>query len=224
MAPMAVTLQGVARMGPFVLPFTVPGVRCVPLFSSISQTTNIGPLVILGMPFFRQYATLFNRTSQSMAFAEISADEGRTLCAAGCNSTLGAWLADYEQNHPADAGDDAAHDTRGASNEHLARPSTPRTAAAAAAADTPPRPMHAAASSLQPEQLSDGSSAPRSAAAPAGAATSDVLRLEDVRWPWWAVDPAQRPPSAAGTSHAQRVDGTAVGALEAGESTWRLVL
>merc|ERR1712070_239802 len=63
---------------------------CVPLFSTIDETTNIGPLVILGMPFLRQYGVLFNRTWESMSFARLTRDEGHTLCGDCCEG-CSAW-------------------------------------------------------------------------------------------------------------------------------------
>ena len=131
MGPMAVTLKGVGRLGPFLIPFTVPGVRCVPLLSSHGavERTNIGPLIILGMPFLRQYKARFDRTTKSMAFARLG--EGGATC-------------------------DAC-------------------AGAARRVDA----TSTAATALQPEaELTDEE--------------IGVLRLEDVRLPWYALHPRLR--------------------------------
>jgi len=46
---------------PFAIQYMAPGVACIPLFMGQDSNTNLGPLVILGMPFLRQYATRFSR-------------------------------------------------------------------------------------------------------------------------------------------------------------------
>jgi len=72
MAPMAVTLEYIVRYGPFTFPVSKAGVRCVPLFSSTEMSTTSGPMVILGMPFLREYVTRFTREpNSSMAFAKV---------------------------------------------------------------------------------------------------------------------------------------------------------
>ena len=78
-----VTLEGVARIGSFYMPFTTPGIRCVPLFTSSDSVTDIGPMVILGMPFLREYVTRFDRTSESMAFARLRDNSICNACADG---------------------------------------------------------------------------------------------------------------------------------------------
>ena len=54
------------------------GIRCVPLVGEIDEMTEYGPMMILGMPFLRQYATFFNRTSWGISVAEVPG--GSQLC------------------------------------------------------------------------------------------------------------------------------------------------
>lgn len=63
-------------------------VGCVPLFSSTDEVpTNVGPIVILGMPIFRQYAVRFDRNNGVMSFAHLTAEEQDTYCG-GCPTTV----------------------------------------------------------------------------------------------------------------------------------------
>jgi len=56
----------------------VQGVACLPLFDTMDDQTQYGPLLILGMPFLRAYATRFDRTTGGMAVAQVPA--GTDLC------------------------------------------------------------------------------------------------------------------------------------------------
>jgi hypothetical protein len=60
------------------VPWYTPGVRCIPLLSTIDEQTTYGPMVILGMPFLRHYSVYFNRTTWDMSVAEIK--EGSDVC------------------------------------------------------------------------------------------------------------------------------------------------
>ena len=173
MAPMHVQLQWLVRVGAFTFPVTSTGVRCVPLFSGMDQTTTIGPLVILGMPFLRQYATRFRRqgaTTASMDVARLSPSQNAYHCTS-CPD------------------DDSASSSR---RETLgSRKGSARSAPAA----------------LQPAGERAG-----------------VLRMESIRLPWYAVDPAMRPSHVAGSAHAKAYNASAVTAMHAGHSSWKLVL
>lgn len=46
-----------------------PGVECIPAFMMINKQTQLGPLIILGMPFLRYYYASFDRTARQMRFA-----------------------------------------------------------------------------------------------------------------------------------------------------------
>jgi len=89
MMPTEVAYDGYDTFGPFIMPVTTEGIACVPMFSAMPlEATNVGPLVILGMPFLRQYATLFDRSNKSMSVARIDATGGaeEALCS-GCASS-----------------------------------------------------------------------------------------------------------------------------------------
>lgn len=60
------------------VPGQVQGVACLPLFDTMDEQTQHGPLLILGMPFLRAYATRFDRTTGGMAVAQVPA--GADLC------------------------------------------------------------------------------------------------------------------------------------------------
>ena len=170
-----VTLEGVARIGSFYMPFTTPGIRCVPLFTSSDSVTDIGPMVILGMPFLREYVTRFDRTSESMAFARLRDNSICNACADGHGG-----------------GVKAAEEKGG----ELMKATS-------------------AAATLQPEQLEEGGAHPK----------EGVLRMEDLRMPWWSVHPALRPSHVKGSAHVGgKHNATAVAEFEAGRSPWKLVL
>ena len=167
------TLEGVARIGSFYMPFTTPGIRCVPLFTSSDSVTDIGPMVILGMPFLREYVTRFDRTSESMAFARL---RDNSICNA-CEHGGGVKAAEEKGGELMKA--------------------------------------TSAAATLQPEQLEEGGAHPK----------EGVLRMEDLRMPWWSVHPALRPSHVKGSAHVGgKHNATAVAEMEAGRSPWRLVL
>merc|ERR1719214_404405 len=42
---------------------------CIPAFMQIDMNSQMGPVWILGMPFFRYYHTSFDRTNKQMHFA-----------------------------------------------------------------------------------------------------------------------------------------------------------
>lgn len=74
-------------MGPFeVIVGSGTGTRCVPLISGMEESkTNLGDLVILGMPLFREYAVVFDRPYFGIALAKIP--PGSTSCDQ-CPSTV----------------------------------------------------------------------------------------------------------------------------------------
>ena len=76
-----------AKVGEYevYLPEYTQGIRCVPLLSSIDETTMLGPMSILGMPFLRQYAVYFDRKTWAMSVAEIK--KGSGVCSR-CGATL----------------------------------------------------------------------------------------------------------------------------------------
>jgi len=85
MGEMSVNRPMVKKLGdsPFAVEYMQPGVACIPLFMGQDSNTNIGPLVILGMPFLRQYQTRFSRPidgveNVSMAIARVPT--GSTDC------------------------------------------------------------------------------------------------------------------------------------------------
>eukprot|EP00439_Symbiodinium_sp_Y106_P044060 s2571_g5.t1 len=47
---------------------------CMPAFMEMDMKTQLGPVWILGMPFFRYYHTTFNRDRQVMRFAKAGED------------------------------------------------------------------------------------------------------------------------------------------------------
>ena len=61
------------------------GVRCVPLWSATDSMTDKGPLLILGLPFLRAYATKFDRSTGGMSVAPLT--YGSAVCQ-GCTSSL----------------------------------------------------------------------------------------------------------------------------------------
>ena len=82
------------------------------------------------------------------------------------------------------------------------------------------------ASSSRRETLGSRKGSARSAPAalqPAGE-RAGVLRMESIRLPWYAVDPAMRPSHVAGSAHAKAYNASAVTAMHAGHSSWKLVL
>ena len=177
MAPMQVQLQWIVRVGAFTFPVTSTGVRCVPLFSGMDQVTSIGPLVILGMPFLRQYATRFRRqgsTAASMDVALLSPSQNAHHCTS-C----------------------PAFDSANAAPSATRR-ETPGSRKGSA---------RSAPAALQPAGERAG-----------------VLRMESIRLPWYAVDPAMRPGHVAGSAHSKAYNASAVTAMHAGHSSWRLVL
>jgi len=58
--------------------FFKPKVRkvhmCMPAFMQIDMMSQLGPVWIMGMPFFRYYHTTFDRTAKEMYFARAGAD------------------------------------------------------------------------------------------------------------------------------------------------------
>ena len=177
MAPMDVELLYIVRAGPFTLPYTKAGVRCVPLFSSIDSSSNLGQMLILGMPFLRAYATRFTRTRAAggarMEFARVS-----NVTAAACNACP-----------------------------------------AAAAAGRAGRGSVAAENAMLPASAAGLTAA--TAHSDSASSASVVMKLSDVRLPWWLVDPAARPVHVSGSASR---NATAVAELAAGRSRWQVVL
>jgi len=75
------------RIGPFgvkhLRPKTVGAyTQCTPAFTELDETTNEGPMVVLGLPFLRAYATTFDRSEegkkggQRLWFAEVGERKG----------------------------------------------------------------------------------------------------------------------------------------------------
>jgi len=56
---------------------------CIPLLTTIDTMTDHGPLVIIGVPFFRAFSVQFERTQKKIKLAPVA--QGSTLCA-GCNT------------------------------------------------------------------------------------------------------------------------------------------
>ena len=65
------TTKDLGKLGPFEIIAKGVGKRCIPLFSAMDSQTNLGYLVILGMPFFREYAVRFDRPGRGMSVAKI---------------------------------------------------------------------------------------------------------------------------------------------------------
>jgi len=65
------TTKDLGKMGPFEIIAKGVGKRCIPLFSALDSPTSQGYLIILGMPFFREYAVRFDRPNRSMSVAKI---------------------------------------------------------------------------------------------------------------------------------------------------------
>ena len=76
------TTKDLGKMGPFEIIAKGVGKRCIPLFSAMDSQTNLGYLVILGMPFFREYAVRFDRPGRGMSVAKIPPGSkiGRASC------------------------------------------------------------------------------------------------------------------------------------------------
>merc|ERR1711988_325790 len=53
---------------------------CAALFMAEDTSTNLGPMAILGMPFLRAYAAVFNRTAKTIGFSQQAF--GSNACAA----------------------------------------------------------------------------------------------------------------------------------------------
>lgn len=175
--------RGVAHSG---------GGACRPLWPTSSQNSMacagglwaVGPLVILGMPFLRAHAVLFNRTARSMSFAPLSSrDHDVGLCEA-C---------------PDEANANAAPDDASVS-VHRGREKN----------------------ALLPSAHDTKEDVTGDAASHAAQAGPGVMRLDDVRWPWWAVNPANRPAHVRGGVESQTANATVVQGRRS--SPWRLVL
>lgn len=153
------------QLGPFRYFGRSPGKRCVPLIAAMRQSssqTNLGYMVILGMPFFRRYAVKFDRDKGGMAIAELN--EG------SCDKCPGQPTND----RGGDEGGKLSKKVKGSQVQ----------------ADL----------ALQPKSNRDalfdasGADEPRTATT-AGAAP---MQVEHLRFPWWAVSPADRAPSGEG--------------------------
>jgi hypothetical protein len=71
------------------------GIRCVPMLSSMDERTTSGALVILGMPFLREYAVYFDRSDWGMSVAQIHGEHVCSKCGSGLDASmaaLGRWL------------------------------------------------------------------------------------------------------------------------------------
>ena len=181
MGAMDVSVPDEVKIGPFRFRVAAPGVRCVPLFTSLdTRTQHNGPLVILGMPFLRAHAAAFDRSSKTVSFAPI--DPGGPLASLcdGCDkaaaeaaaAAAGDLAAPVPSNETADAdeGDIVALATR-------AKPGVP---IAADVALQPSGWAHADA---------DAASGRRRARRPGKAIR---LAMRHARLPWWALDPTWR--------------------------------
>jgi len=78
MGRMKVSPSMYEKLAPFVMSSYSAGTHCVPLFMGQDTSTDFGPLVIMGMPFLRAYATQFNRNSKQMSVAHVRV--GSDLC------------------------------------------------------------------------------------------------------------------------------------------------
>lgn len=82
------TTKDLGKMGPFEIIAKGVGKRCIPLFSAMDSQTNLGYLVILGMPFFREYAVRFDRPGRGMSVAKIPPGSNTcNACPAGSTAT-----------------------------------------------------------------------------------------------------------------------------------------
>merc|ERR1719498_145592 len=57
-----------------MLAFPKKVTKCAPLFMKIEKMTQVGPMWILGMPFFRHYYTTFDTASRTLYTAPTKAD------------------------------------------------------------------------------------------------------------------------------------------------------
>ena len=94
MASLLVELPAYEKLGPFIFETYKEGVRCVPALSAFPDSgprsgpkvrwtskdgaERMGPMVIFGQPFFRKYATHFDRISNGISVASVP--EGSQLC------------------------------------------------------------------------------------------------------------------------------------------------
>ena len=164
-----------------------PSLMCAPLRSSFvcalrssmeATLTDFGPLVILGQPFFRAYATQFNRATFEIAVAAFDAD---THLCDSCGTAAAASRRERTL---------AATATR------------QRDGGSAMAPTAPGAGTHSKQGSLQPQRLpaqllaSDGGpeDTPSAAAPAASSKRQRALALGDVRLPWYAVRPSLRTP------------------------------
>jgi hypothetical protein len=66
------------------------GIRCVPMLSSMDERTTSGALVILGMPFLREYAVYFDRSDWGMSVAQIHGEHVCSKCGSGLDASMAA--------------------------------------------------------------------------------------------------------------------------------------
>jgi len=223
MASMSISLEGVAKIGPFVLPFTLPGVRCVPLFSDIEQVTNIGPLIIMGMPFMRSYATVFNRTTQAMSVAAVSASDNNCVSCPGEEDDyeMEWWKIKYDENgemrDAASSESESSNSTTDASGNHSSPGGDVR-------AKHLGRPLSLLpdADPVSPSVRHRVESSSRSLGKHARPAT---IQAENIRWPWWAVEPSYgwNSPDVAAMRQQRRQRHVSAAAAKDGKP-WRLIL
>ena len=102
------TTKDLGKMGPFEIIAKGVGKRCIPLFSAMDSQTNLGYLVILGMPFFREYAVRFDRPGRGMSVAKIpKGSQTCNMCPKGSTAEEIQKVADnamlpFPENDPTD--------------------------------------------------------------------------------------------------------------------------
>ena len=159
------------------------GVRCIPMLMDMEVSTDYGPMVIMGMPFLRQYATEFNREDGSLSIAEVPAHS--TMCQ-GCPSSS-EWnsLAEFRAwQSPKSSQTAAATSSKTASkvSQLFARSSSKVSSKGA--------PSQGA---LVPDANEPKPAEPTKAASESRSRQKRPLRAADIKLPWWAVDPKKRP-------------------------------
>ena len=188
-----------AAAAPFSLKAYAVGTRCVPLFMSMDTPTDHGPLLIMGMPFLREYATTFDRVRGGVSIAAIP--KGSQVCH-GCNGDAGTTLVAPEEELPATAvpllapGTDADMDAE----QPEAADASPAVAqiddAAVGVGISTPRkgPLRQRALDAADEATTAAAGAGAAgAASPSQSRQRRPIKSSQIRYPWWAVDPKLRP-------------------------------
>ena len=148
----------------------------------------------MGMPFLRQYATRFEREKVDGGAASMAFARLTSE-----SSEALCWSCESSSNVTA-------------KEDGTAQSQRPRASAALASGALLPE--HRLPVEVLPPL------APRSAHRNASA----VLKVESIRLPWWAVNPALRPAHVKGSVHAKGYNATAVREAEEGRFKWRLHL